>query len=435
MFQSPVAPGQDAERRISLSEAIDMALRQNRDLQLAQLGVAESRAKKAEARSSYFPRIRNESGVAHITELAGVQIPAGAFGHSASTGLIPAETLFIGQGGSTSYTSGTGLTQPLTQMFKIKNANRAADADLRTSQIELGEAENGIALKVRQLYFSTLIAREQRDAAQFEIDATLTKGKETTEDIAQGRALEVASLESHAALLNAKQSLLTTQIKLRNLSLALNDLLGLPLETHLLLEDSPTEYRVLLPLREDAIRRLLTDSPRVKAAEQTLAKAKAGNAVAKDSYIPDVTGLARYSYQSGVPFLVHNFGTIGFALTYDLFDGGKKKADLDASKARLHQAEVNLEKVKEETTVEIETAYNKVEELKSLVSVAQEALQTRQELARITLEQFNRDATLASSRDNAVAKVHQAQASFLEAMLGQSLAEADILRILGESPR
>jgi len=426
---------QEAPRMISLSEAIDLALRQNRNLQLARLSVMENQDKKDEARANYFPKIRNESMVAHVTDLAGVQIPAGAFGNSSATGLIPSRTLFIGQGGDTSYTSGTGLTQPFTQLLKIRNANRAAEADVHTAQIEEGEAENQIALKVRQLYLSVLIATEESDAAAFAIRANETRAEEALQNIAQGRALDAARLESHAALLSAKQSLLTQQIQIRDLTLQLNDLAGLPLGTHLVLDKAGASQRMQLPPREDAVRRVLSESPRVKAAQQALLKAQAGNGAARDSYIPDVTGLARYSYQSGVPFLVHNFGTFGFSLTYDLFDGGKRHAELEESRVRVREAEVNLEKVKDEVSVEIESAYNKLDELQGLVSVAQEALDTRQELARVSAEQFHQDTLLASGRDDAIAKMHDAQASLLQATLGRSLAEADVLRILGESPR
>ena len=113
---------QTTAMHLTLPQAIDLALKQNRSLGLARLGVADSEHKKQIARSDYFPHIKNESSVLHLTEFAGVEIPAGAFGNHASTGPIPGETLFLDQGLLTTYTSGTGLAQPLTQMFKIRES-------------------------------------------------------------------------------------------------------------------------------------------------------------------------------------------------------------------------------------------------------------------------------------------------------------------------
>jgi outer membrane protein TolC len=164
-------------------------------------------------------------------------------------------------------------------------------------------------------------------------------------------------------------------------------------------------------------------------------KAKAGLAAAKDAYIPDVTGLARYSYQSGIPFLVHNFGTFGLTLSYELFDGGRRIAEIKDSQTLLSQAELNLVKVEEEVAVQVERAYDKVEQLQDLVGVADEALQVRSEAARLADRQFEQTAALASARAEARAKSISAKASLVEAHLGLSLAQGELTKAIGRLPR
>ena len=87
--------------------------------------------------------------------------------------------------------------------------------------------------------------------------------------------------------------------------------------------------------REECVRIAREQSPEIRAAQQAVEKAKASLAAAKDAYIPDVTAFARYSYQSGIPFLVHNFGTFGVIFTYELFDGGRRNAQIDESRTML----------------------------------------------------------------------------------------------------
>jgi len=429
-----IAAAQSAKRPLSLNEALELARSHNHDLELARLAVKENKARKEVARAAYFPSIRNESGVLHVTELAGVQIPAGAFGHSTATGLIPGESLFIGQGGSTSYTSGTGLLQPITQLLRVKESNRAAAADILSSEEQARDAENGILLKVRQSYFSILIATASAEAARFEIAASKVKNTEAIQGVADGKLLEVSALESHASLLDAEHSELSLRLKIRDQIRELNDMLGLPLDTELELLDEPGGFALDIPVRQDALRLALAESPKIREAELLVSKARAGYNAAREKYIPDVTGIARYSYQSGVPLLVHNFGTFGFSMTFDVFDGGKKRAEVEESHLKLQQAEVNLEKTRREVEVQVDAAYNKVEDLASLRSVAMAAFATRKELARVTNEQFLRNATLASNRDEANAKMAQAKASLYEATLGYALAQADALRLVGRRP-
>ena len=420
--------------RLTLPEAIDMALKENRDLKLARLSVTDAEHKKEIARSAYFPQIKNESSVLHLTELAGVKIPAGAFGVHSATGPIPAQNLFLDQGALTSYTSGTGLAQPLTQMFKIRESNRAAISDINAARIQVDQAEDEITLKVRQLYYGILIAQLKQQAAAEEVSAGQIKAQESAVAIEKGRALDVVALESQASLLDARQSALTQKLQLHDLIITLDDLLGLPLTTELQL-DADTPAAMPISSREVCIRIAREHSPDIRAAKQAVIKAKAGLAAAKDAYIPDVTGLARYSYQSGVPLLLHNFGTFGFTISYDLFDGGRRDAEIKDSQTLLSQAELNVVKVEEHVAAEVERAYDKVEQLQDLVGVAGEAFKARAEAARLTDRQFEQNAALTSARAEAHAKAISARASTLEAILGLSLAQADLKRTTGQLPR
>ena len=379
---------------LTLSQAIDLALKQNRDLKLAQLAVTDSEHKKQIARSDYYPHIKNSSAILHVTDLAGVDIPAGAFGNHPSTGAIPGTNLFLDQGALTSYTSGTGLEQPFTQMFKIRQSNRAATADINTAKVQVDQAQDEIALKVRQLYYGILIAQLKQQAAEEEVAASQVKLQESLDDVEKGKALEVVALESRASALDAKQAALTQRLQIHDLTVTLNDLLGMPLETQVTLDAATSAASMPVPSREECIRIAQEHSPEIRAAEQGVVKARAGLAAAKDAYIPDITGLARYSYQSGVPLLVHNFGTFGVSFTYDLFDGGRRIAAIKDSRTLLSEAELNLEKVRDEVAVQVEKAFDKVEQLQDLAGVADEVLKARTEASRVTDSRFERPRLL-----------------------------------------
>jgi len=428
------AGGQNnAAMPLTLTQAIDLALKQNRELKLAQLAVVDSEHKKEIARSAYYPQISNQSKLTHITELAGVEIPEGAFGNHASTGPIPGETLFLDQGLTTAYTSGTGLEQPVTQMFKIRESNRAAAADIKSARAQANQTQNQIALKVRQLYYGILIAQLKQQAAQEEVAASQVKLQESLDEVEKGQALEEVALESRASALDARQTALVQRLQIHDLTISLDDLLGLPLNTNLVLE-ADNSAPAPVPSREECIRIAQDRSPDIQTAKQSVEKAKAGLAAAKDAYIPDVTALARYSYQSGIPFLVHNFGTFGVSFTYDLFDGGKRVAEIKDSRTLLSEAQLNLARIEDEVTVQVEKAYDKVEQLQDLVGVADQVVKTRAEASRVTERRFEQTSALASARSEAHAKEISSQASYLEATLGLSLAQGDLRRTMGELP-
>src|SRR6185437_13816969 len=76
-------------RRLTLAEAVQLAMSQNRALKIARLKVTETEQKKAGARASYFPEIKNESNFLHTTAVENIEIPRGAFGPVANGGLVP----------------------------------------------------------------------------------------------------------------------------------------------------------------------------------------------------------------------------------------------------------------------------------------------------------------------------------------------------------
>jgi outer membrane protein TolC len=426
---------QTTERRaITLNEAIDLALKQNRNLQLARLAVAETEQKKVHARSDYFPKLKNESTILHVTDLERLEIPAGALANPA-TGPVPTQNVYLGQGTLTAYTSGTSIAQPITQTFKIRQANRAAATDIRIAESQAAGTEEMIALKVRQVYFGILIDKLKVEAAAEQLSANEVKSRESVADIERGNALDVAQIESQAAVLEAQQELLTVEFDAHDLQLTLSDLLGLSLKTELILSDRDLSLSTTIPSREECIALAKANNTELQAAAESVRKAQAGLSAAKDAYIPDITGFARYTYQSGVPLLPHNFGTFGVTMNWDLFDGGRRNANIHDADIVLNQARIHATQVAEEVEIEIETAYDKVQRTQSLVSVAQQAVALRSEAVRISDTRFEQNAALPSERSQAHALLAAAKASLLEANLGLTLAQGDLLRSTGQIPR
>ncbi len=69
----------------------------------------------------------------HVTDTQLIQIKSGSFGSAGGTPIPPADAI-INQGGKNFTTSGTQITQPLTTLLKIKQANDVAQAEVKVSR-------------------------------------------------------------------------------------------------------------------------------------------------------------------------------------------------------------------------------------------------------------------------------------------------------------
>ena len=420
---------------LSLNQAIDLAIKQNRSVHLRSLAVEDMRSKKDEARSNYMPQLKTSGGIHHVTELAGIEIPAGAFGNFPSTGSVPAKSLFIDQGSDTAYTGGVELDQPLTQLLRIHQANVAAEQDVLVAQTQFSQAQADVALNVRKLYYGILINQQELQASQEQLEAMRLKDSEADEDVEHGNALEIATFQTKASILEVQQKSLTLKLQGEDLKRELVDLLGLPIGKQIDLDPDIPAQSNDLPSCSEAVRIALEQNQDIRAARYSLEKAKAELAAAKNAYIPDITASSRYSYQSGVPLLEHNFGTFGFNLSFDLFDGGRREAQVRDARTAVTSAQVTIDRLESEISVEVQAEYDRVEELREMVGVVQQALEVRKEAARLADQQFEQNALLAAARSQGHADLSNATALLLEANLNLSLAEVEVEKTIGQIPR
>jgi outer membrane protein TolC len=321
----------------------------------------------------------------------------------------------------------------LTQLIRIHEANRIATAEVAVSRDDLKKAENQVALQVHALYFGMLISRLQKQAAEQQSTYAGERLRENEEDVRNGSALNVATIQGRAGLLESQQDVLTAELQLSDLTTELNDLLGLPLDTQLELDPAVPASFEQHP-REEYLQTAWSENPEVLAAEEAVRKAQAAVTSAKSAYIPDITAYARQSYQDGVPFLVRNFGTFGVNLDWEVFDFGKRRAGVRERETQLAEAEENLRRLKEEIAVGIERSYNKVERTRNLVQVASQVVKLRQESERLAQNQLTQGVVLVSERRQATAAAYKAQADFLQASLGYLLAWAELEQAVGRTP-
>src|SRR4029077_17161103 len=192
-----------APRTINLHEAVELALKHNHVVRIAALHVEEEQHAKEVARSAYLPTLRNDSIFAHASDTQFIAIPAGGLGVVSGTE-IPPRQFTINQGDKNFITSGTGLTQPLSELFKIKSGNDVARAEVKASREKARGVENNVALTVRELYYNILVVQSKHRAIEAKIRPVDDLQGERVQQVKYGSTLEVDLIESKAQLLQAK---------------------------------------------------------------------------------------------------------------------------------------------------------------------------------------------------------------------------------------
>ncbi len=424
------SPARAAARQITLPEAVDLAVKQNTALQIARARVRERQARITTARSNYYPQVSNETLSGVLSDRQLVTIPAGSLGVVPGLGPFPTSTMGIDQGSSFLVLGSTTAGQPLTQLLKIRQGVQVARADERISEAELKKAEDDVILGVHQLYYGLLAARTQTAALEAQVTAGGETLREAGDAVRTGNLLEVAVLGARASLLKTRQSLLAAQNQVADLNSEMDNLLGLPLDTELQLAPLPDVPSAPLT-RDDYLHSALEGNPELRAAREAESKAESGLRAARYEYIPNVGAYARHTYQSGMPFLAHSFGTFGLQLTWDIFDWGKRKGVVNEREAQLDQAHENIRRITDRVTVDIDKAWRKLERTRMMVDVAQEALALRREAERICGNQLRAGVVSSAKNADAMAATRNAEADELQARLAYDLVLAEIANLAG----
>jgi outer membrane protein TolC len=420
-------------RHLTLQEAVQLALKHNHVVRMAGFQVEEKQHAKDVAKSAYFPTIKNDSSVFKLTDTQFIQIAAGSLGTAAGTA-IPTTPVTLNQGGRTIETSRTGLEQPLTQLYtRVRPQNDAASAELGATRANAKETENEVALKVHQLYYRVLITQLHHSATEARIKAAQDLLSERTEQVKYGSALDEDVIESRAQSLQSKQELLTTELQLSDLTMQLDDVTGLPLNTQLELDPSVPAVHDTCE-REECIKVALQSHPEIVAAREELRRATAGLQLSKADYVPDVTAFARYDYQNQLPFLARNFGVFGLELTYDLFDGGRRRAAVHESDAAVAEAKENLARATEDVELRLQIAYDKLQRTREMVQVSQELYALRAESSRVSTQKLQNGEALQSQAQNAVAQEFDAKTVLLQSQLDYIQARDEVTEAMGITP-
>lgn len=398
---------QPAARRLTLADAKQMALGNNKGLALARLNVAEKGQATTAARKDYFPKLMGSDTYFRFNDNLGsvVTVQKGALG------ILPPGISTINASVLQQNTNLATLfvAQPITKLIAVNAAVQVARADQGTAQAQLDKGTRDLLSGVAQAYYGLLGA--QRIQSALELQANLLDQLFQTNP----------NPDLRIGLLETRQGVVQARGQVRELSQTLNDLLDLPPETVLDLVD-PIPLDPPVHSAEEAVGLALACSPEVREAEQGLAKAEAAMKMARMAYVPDVNVIGGYANQTGASYIQPNISYLGLTGTYTFFEWGKKndvkrQRDLDIAMAN-QNVQVVMDGVRQSTR----KAFGGFEQAREEFYLAGEMVQARKEA-----EKSVTGAAAAQAKTETV----KAELENMKAEIAYRVAHAQLTSLIG----
>jgi len=388
-------------RRITLADAQQLAQAANDPLaRLGQLQVEAARQHRLGVTSMYFPSVTTQAFNLHLNETPGQLL---SFRRPLTGGLISVPVGVIAQDQTT---VNVVATQPITQLFAVRQLVKIAQADENIARSKAGMPVTALARQVEKNFFDLLVA--ERELAAAAADARTVRTSWAT--VGDAGLLATAAQQTDALRVERAHAAVAGEVA--TLTAALNGLLGLAPEARLELI-RPAPFVENLTLKDALARAQVSPSPEVVEAEQTAVKARSAAQLAKFAYVPGVAIVGGYVHQDALSdaVLPENFAYVGVVATYTLFDSLKRERAVKEASAQAQAASLGVELTKAKSAATIKSAYIELERSRDADHFARQMLSASRTGVRVVSNSESAEA----GRARAEADVFRAEKRYREA--------------------
>ncbi|TCV96170.1 NodT family efflux transporter outer membrane factor (OMF) lipoprotein [Luteibacter rhizovicinus] len=332
-----------------------------------------------------------------------------------------------------SYTLGGEVDYEVDLWGRVRDSVAAGTAEEAASAADLASARLSLQAQLADSYLALNGLDRQVKLLQESIDA-FERALQLTQTRHQGgiaSGLDVARAQTQ--LSSARSQLQQAQAQRALVEHAIAVLVG----------DSPSSFHVAaqtdivpvptIPLEVPSL--LLQRRPDIAAAERRTAAANARIGVARAAYFPQVTLSAQGGYQSdvygGLLSAPNRFWAIGPNLLLNVFDGGRRKAGVEAAKAATDEAGAKYRGVVLTAFQQVEDNLTLLKDLGSALNDQKAAADAAQRSVDLSMDRYRAGAVGYLDVVQAQTAALDAQRSVLDLQTRQLRASVQLIRALG----
>jgi outer membrane protein TolC len=416
---APAPAGVAPVVRLTLEDAKNRALSNNKLLNMGALNVQSKAFAVKAAQSDYFPKVVGSDIYLHFNDDLGKVITTqgrtltGPLGRPLLTFPPTAiEAAVLNQDSNFLLIS---AVQPLTDLLLVRQGVNIARADQGIAQAELEAGVRKLMSGIEQLYWGLLAARR--------IQAGALESLKGAEQLAQ-----TGLVEARIALVETRQALQQVEKEIAALQEQLNVLIDLPLCTTLDLVE-PALPALEFHCADEVVALALAASPEIRQAQQTIFKAQSALRAGKLAYVPSIAATGGYLNQTGLSYVQQDIGFIGVMGSYTFVDWGKRRNVIHEREDLVGMATLKLQQTQDEVRQKAVKAFREIAETEQALRTAGEMVALRKEAEKnaTTPEAFkNPKPLLEASKDRMTAEV-----DYIKAELAYRQAHVQLMNLLG----
>ncbi len=385
-----------AQQPLSLHDAVQLALKENRAIAASGAGTRAATERINQAKSGMLPKVNVSESVMRGNN------PVYVFSSLLTQHQFGPGNFNIGPlnrpDALTNFQTQLTVDQPLYDARHTRNATTAAQLGGKMAAEDERRVRMETIARVAQTYYGAALAAENLKTAVQAVrsaEADLRRA-EDVRTAGMSTDADVLSIKVHLAAVNEQR--ITRQAQLDVAKAALNDALGLPLET----EHALTTALSPATLGETTIAALEKEAgdARPEARQSKLATSLAGaqDKAAHDSWLPQVgvraafeTDAQRFATRGGANWMA------GVTVRWNVFNGFADRSRMAETSSLLERAHADEQRATSGVKLQVRQAYAGLQAASQRIQVATASVSAAEESLRITQNRY--EAGLATVTD------------------------------------
>lgn len=412
-----------AQESMSLKDAVHLALDKNKAVEASANARKVAESQIAEARGGKLPKVNYSESWTRSDN------PVFVFSSLLTQHQFGTQDFQIGPLNRpdflNDFQSQLTADQPIYDAGQTRHATRSAELNRDFAKEEGRRTQMDVIASVIRSYYDALLAVEQSNAtsqAMRSAEADLERA-ESVRSAGMSTDADVLSIRVHLAGVREEQ--IRSAADLDVARAALNDALGLPLDTPHSLATGLTPLQLPAGLLADYETNALSDRPEARQVKFATSMAENQAATVRSSLLPQVGVHAafeadrqRFYDRGGANWLV----SIG--LRWNLFNGFSDKARIQESTFALRRSEAEQEHADSAIRLQVRRAYADLRSANERIEVAKASVTEAEESLRITQNRYTAGMTNVTDLLRTETAVLEAQTRHVAAIHDQRVAAA-----------
>ena len=419
---------------ITLNQAIELALRNNKDFQAARIALEKSEANLTSARAALFPSLSTEFDFSRDNS-AGTELQNALTTQNAANSPVPITPNL--QPESTTNAAGTvQLTYNIFTGGERSAQIEKAEKQLRSSRLQVEVTSEQTRFSATDSYYALQGTDAQVAIAQASVE-------DASQSLRDARLLEQAGLGTRFDVLRAEGDLATANEALtraisdqRTARRRLVQVLGVGQKVELTAADPITEAGDwTIPLDKSIVQAYKN---RAELEQQLLQVDiyEQDRFIALSAIQPKVDFLANYNYQNNFNNSVGLVDGYSFAarVRWTFFDGGRAFAEARKADRDMDTAQTEFGKQRDQIRFDVEESYYTLTSTKENISSTRTNVTRFEEALRLARLRFQAGVGTQTDVINAQRDLANARGRYLQAIIGYNQALNKLQRAVSNLP-